>query len=505
VFQRLNQGRALSATAAACGTVGALPADAPRTNSSFKALAQVGTAPRALPGWTTVPADADGSQRLLSQRVGYFAGVFLLLSVAFYLRNALAIAFLERTWPPLTAPPFLLHLGAIVLHALQWLACRSSARSLQQLRWIDGGGLLGAMALYGAVTVSEASSFEHAVAVQSAGGEVFLVALIMVGLTLTHAIIVPLDVRSMFWLSSASCALGMLAAYLVALVGLPAELLAAKPWLPLNQLIFVAVWALLAVTACTIAARIIHGLQQRVLDANEIGQYLLEERIGAGGMGVVYLARHVLLRRPTAVKLLPAHRAGEQAVRRFEQEVRLTSALTHPNTISIFDFGRTPDGVFYYAMEYLDGITLEDLVSHSGAQPAARVAHASGLIHRDIKPANLMLCVRGGMPDQVKVLDFGLVKEFTAEVDAPSSALELIRLLDELTELGVWDRSDAEQWWRERAPEVRQAVKVGRSGGSTPGRVRSLSIWSDAQADGEEWARACSLRRSSTPRGNARP
>jgi eukaryotic-like serine/threonine-protein kinase len=174
----------------------------------------------------------------------------------------------------------------------------------------------------------------------------------------------------------------------------------------------------------TIAARVIHGLSQRVRHANEIGQYVLEQRIGEGGMGVVYLARHALLRRPTAVKLLPAHRAGEKAVRRFEQEVRLTSALTHPNTIAIFDFGRTPDGVFYYAMEYLDGITLEQLAAVDGAQPAARVihllkqacgalaeAHAAGLVHRDIKPANLMLCVRGNLPDQIKVLDFGLVKE----------------------------------------------------------------------------------------------
>jgi len=113
--------------------------------------------------------------------------------------------------------------------------------------------------------------------------------------------------------------------------------------------------------------------------------------------------------------------------RRFEREVQLTSALTHPNTIAVYDFGRTPDGLFYYVMEYLDGITLEDLVRHAGPLPPQRVvhllvqlcgalveAHSVGLVHRDIKPANLMLCVRGLVSDHLKVLDFGLVKEQAA-------------------------------------------------------------------------------------------
>jgi serine/threonine-protein kinase len=381
-------------------------------------------------GWATVPVDPEATRLLLGRRIGYFAKVFCLLSAAFYVRNALAIGLLEHSWPPLGAAPFVLHLAALGVHALVWWSCRSGERSLRQLRAIDAVGLVGAMALYGGLTIAEASSFEHAVAVQSAGAEVFLVALIMLGITLTHAIIVPLELRPMLAVSTAAGVIGVVSAYLVSVVGLPSELLASKPWLPQSQAIFVALWALLAVVVSSIAARIIHGLQQRVRDANEVGQYVLEERIGEGGMGVVYLARHALLRRPTAVKLLQPERAGERAVRRFEREVRLTSALTHPNTISIFDFGRTPDGVFYYAMEYLDGITLEDLVLHAGPQPAARVvhilrqvcgsleeAHQHGLIHRDIKPANLMLCVRGGVPDQVKVLDFGLVKEY-AEAEA---------------------------------------------------------------------------------------
>jgi serine/threonine-protein kinase len=379
-------------------------------------------------GWSAVPLDEEASRRLTQQRIGFFGGVFLVLSVAFYLRNAVAIAVLSEAWPPLAHPAFLLHGGAIALHLAQWSWCRFGFLSRRQLDALDAVGLLGAMALYGALTIAEAMSLEHAVAVQSAGAEVLLVAIILLALVLIHAIIVPLDARRMFALSAATAALGAAAAYLVARTGLPRDLLEQKPWLPLNQVIFVGMWGLVAVAVATIAARVIHGLSQRVRDANEVGQYVLEQRIGEGGMGVVYLARHALLRRPTAVKLLPAHRAGEQAVRRFEQEVRLTSSLTHPNTIAIFDFGRTPDGVFYYAMEYLDGITLEHLAVFDGPQPVSRVlqllrqacgalgeAHALGLVHRDIKPANLMLCIRGNMPDQIKILDFGLVKEHAPE------------------------------------------------------------------------------------------
>ena len=141
-------------------------------------------------------------------------------------------------------------------------------------------------------------------------------------------------------------------------------------------------------------------------------------------MGEVYLAEHQLLKRPCALKLIrPDDVADPKALERFEREVQLTATLSHPNTVEIYDYGRTEDGTYYYVMEYLPGLSLAELVERHGPLPpgravyllrqvclALREAHAAGLIHRDIKPSNIFAARRGGMDDVAKLLDFGLVR-----------------------------------------------------------------------------------------------
>jgi serine/threonine protein kinase len=167
----------------------------------------------------------------------------------------------------------------------------------------------------------------------------------------------------------------------------------------------------------------ISQLRRQVAEARQIGQYRLRRQIGKGGMGEVYLAEHQLLKRPCAVKLIrPDSVADPRVVARFEREVRLTATLSHPNTVEIYDYGRTEDGTYYYVMEYLPGLSLEELIERHGPLPPGRVvyllrqvcralreAHAAGLVHRDIKPSNIFASRRGGMDDVAKLFDFGLV------------------------------------------------------------------------------------------------
>jgi serine/threonine-protein kinase len=183
-----------------------------------------------------------------------------------------------------------------------------------------------------------------------------------------------------------------------------------------------------AVFGLVVALLRIRRMEIETQEAKRVGNYELLEEIGQGGMARVYRARHRLLKRPTAVKIIDLAVANDEALARFDREVRLASQLMHPNTIEIYDYGRTPEGQPFYAMEFLDGLTLQQIVETHGPLDAARAAHVlrgiagslseaheRGLIHRDIKPANVMLCRRGGEHDVVKVLDFGLVKDTRTE------------------------------------------------------------------------------------------
>jgi serine/threonine-protein kinase len=168
----------------------------------------------------------------------------------------------------------------------------------------------------------------------------------------------------------------------------------------------------------------ISELQQEAQAARKLGQYQLKQRLGAGGMGEVYLGEHMLLRRACAIKLIRADQSGEPTtLNRFEREVRAMATLTHPNTVEIYDYGRAEDGTFYYVMEYLPGLSLQELVDRFGPLSPARAvhflrqvcgalfeAHSIGMIHRDIKPSNVIACERGGVNDVAKLLDFGLVQ-----------------------------------------------------------------------------------------------
>jgi tRNA A-37 threonylcarbamoyl transferase component Bud32 len=348
-------------------------------------------------------ASADDRQ-LLQRRLALLGLISLGIYTAFYVGGqAMVAAGREAAWP---------RTGHVVMAALMllaaglWLYCRRGRRPSSVLRPLEAG-----------LTILAAPAVMlHTTAVIPEPALRAMVILLATSLALyTRSIFIPSSARRTLVVS-------VLAATPLAVYSLATEPARLSGWKLM--------WLGAAVAIATAGSAVIYGLRREVRHARQLGQYTLAQPLGEGGMGVVYRARHAMLRRPTAVKLLRPDRVGGADLARFEREVQLTAGLSHPNTVSIYDFGRTPDGVFYYAMEYLEGLDLGRLVDQEGPQPETRVvhilkqvlgalaeAHAVGLIHRDIKPSNIILCERGGLPDVAKVVDFGLVKELGASDD----------------------------------------------------------------------------------------
>jgi serine/threonine-protein kinase len=360
----------------------------------------------------------------LQARVSRFAVAFALLGAVFFVfRTGVILAF-----PPsardtvLVHPSYVAHGVAILPLLVTWLVNRRGVRSHRVVLATETFGLLGSCFSYLVMGAS--------MPIASAPDLTMLIALTYG--VVARAAYVPSTARRTLFLS-VGIGVGYVASVWLIYQDVPAEYFELAAWrrqrftpdnIAVMQVMVSIVWWSMSSLTATGISRVIYGLRREVRDIRRLGQYTLDEKLGEGGMGVVYRAHHAMLRRPTAVKLLPPDKAGEAAIARFEREVQLTARLTHPNTVTIFDYGRTPDGLFYYAMELLDGATLDEVVSVSGPQPPARVvkilrevagalreAHDIGLIHRDIKPANILLTTRGGVPDVAKVVDFGLVKE----------------------------------------------------------------------------------------------
>lgn len=208
----------------------------------------------------------------------------------------------------------------------------------------------------------------------------------------------------------------------VAINGAPESI---RPWI-IPYVLEVSVPTYICAGLAIFSSRVVYKLTRELSEARRLGSYQLVERIGAGGMGEVWKAKHRLLARPAAIKLIRPEvlGEGETALRRFEREAQATSGLSSAHSIELYDFGVTDEGTFYYVMELLQGIDLKTLVERYGPVSAERTihilkqachslhdAHLTGVVHRDIKPGNLFVCRKGPEYDFVKVLDFGLVKQ----------------------------------------------------------------------------------------------
>jgi tRNA A-37 threonylcarbamoyl transferase component Bud32 len=359
------------------------------------------------------------ARAFLQRRVAIFGLIAAILggtALLFRVVMGVLFGFLKEQ---VTDPGFLIHAAAIIPLLGIWWICRRGDYSVNAIHAIENTGIFLAAVCYIAMGLD----------IRPEVGADTITAFILALMMFARSVFVPSSARR-------TTILGVL-------IGIP--LVAAMYWhyltvdltiwrsfgypadsstrVAASQAVITVMWWTLTTGLAALASRVIHRLRKEVSDIQKLGQYTLERKLGEGAMGVVYEAKHGMLKRPTAIKLLRPEVADRDALDRFRREVQLTAKLTHPNTVTIYDYGRTPEGLFYYAMELLSGATLTQVVDAGGPQPVERVvrilrdaalalneAHDVGLIHRDIKPSNIMLARQGGIPDVTKVLDFGLVK-----------------------------------------------------------------------------------------------
>ena len=376
-----------------------------------------------------VPETERGVE-LLRARLELWLAVTAMLATAYDLAaNVFGVLALGRSWSAQLAHPGNWAAAAeVVAFVALYLWVRSGRPDLKQLRVIDVA-LIAILSLVGAYLSYVCPGAVHPGldlgAPPSANLPIGVIS--NIAMLCMRAALIPSSPRRTLLIGAVSTLPVLVAGYLVYREYRTDE--------AVNFALGTTLVSVVVIPIPVLISSMIYDLRRQVEAAEQLGQYTLEAKLGEGGMGIVYRANHALLRRPTAIKLLPIHRVGAVSLARFEREVLETSRLSHPNTVAIFDYGRTAEGVFYYAMEYLEGLSFEQLVHHEGPQPEGRVvhlvrqvcgalseAHRRGLVHRDIKPANLHLCVRGDLPDFVKVLDFGLAKQLDAQDPKLSSA-----------------------------------------------------------------------------------
>lgn len=377
------------------------------------------------PAYSPVPLDTLEAARDLQDRLGRFALALFVIAVVMAVASIGShVATDGQASESGGIVHELVHVAALGPALAVWLRCRGKSMSVAALEMLDAGLTISICLLFALLGLSARSSLSVA----------FSVVLALTYTLVGRSILVVSSLRRTLWISTV--------AMIPAVIYFGTQgVSAAFGHSAASSQIFVTfgtLWCVFAVLTAAVNSRQLYGLRAQIREIRKLGQYTLEEKIGQGGMGAVYRATHAMLRRPAAIKLLSKQSASPQDLARFEREVQLTSRLSHPNTVSIFDYGHSADGVFYYVMEYLDGFDLERLVTAEGPLEPARVihilaqvcgslgeSHALGLIHRDIKPANIVLTERIDEPDIVKVVDFGLVK--TQEKDDGDSRVGAIR------------------------------------------------------------------------------